>query len=267
MNLASLSYELHEPMKRTSAGETTVLLLGSVGSDRSMWSQQVRTLAQSYRVLAVDLRGHGGSEVVPGASTIEEFALDIVSVLDSVEIDRVHMVGLSLGGAVALEMGLRYPGRIQSLTLICTSARFGESQQWLDRAALVRDKGMEAVSESVARRWVSPSLADAEPTLLGRLESMVRATSAEGYASACEALAAYDLREHLGAISAPVLAIAGAQDPATPPESLQEILDGIGHGRLVVLDPAAHVPTFEQPDALSELIRDHVADNVGGTRW
>ena len=57
------------------------------------------------------------------------------------------------------------------------------------------------------------------------------------------------------------------RDPATPPESLQEILDGIGHGRLVVLDPAAHVPTFEQPDALSELIREHVADNLGGTRW
>lgn len=267
MNLASLSYELHEPRKRSGAGDTTVLLLGSLGSDRSMWSQQVRALAQSYRVLAVDLRGHGGSEVVSGASTVGELALDAVSVLDSVEIDRVHMVGLSLGGAVALEMGIRYPPRLQSLTLICTAAKFGEPQAWLDRAALVRDKGIGAVADSVAQRWISPGLAESDPALLEQLATMVRTTPAEGYASACEALASYDVRAELGDIALPVLAIAGEQDPATPPSTVQEIVDGIGHGRVAVLDPAAHVPTFEQPDEISELIRAHVAENAGGTRW
>lgn len=267
MMLASLSYELHEPRKRSAAGDSTVLLLGSLGSDRSMWSEQVRALAQSFRVLAVDLRGHGGSEVIDGPSTVEELALDIVSVIDSLEIDRVHMVGLSLGGAVALEMGIRYPERLDSLALICTSAKFGESQPWMDRAALVRKDGMEALASAVASRWVSPGKAEASPELMARLERMVLSTSAEGYASACEALAAYDVRAELGSIKAPVLAIAGANDPATPPASLQEILDGVGHGRLVVLDPAAHVPTFEQSEKLSDLLQQHVLDNVGGSRW
>ena len=193
--------------------------------------------------------------------------MDIVSVIDSLEIDRVHMVGLSLGGAVALEMGIRYPERLDSLALICTSAKFGEPQPWLDRATLVRKDGMEAVANSVASRWVSPGKAEASPELMARLERMVLATPAEGYASACEALATYDVRAELGSIKAPVLAIAGAEDPATPPESLQEILDGIGHGRLVVLDPAAHVPTFEQSEQLSDLLQQHVLDNVGGSRW
>lgn len=267
MMLASLSYELHEPTKRSAAGDSTVLLLGSLGSDRSMWSEQVRALAQSFRVLAVDLRGHGGSEVVNGPSTVEELALDIVSVIDSLEIDRVHMVGLSLGGAVALEMGIRYPERLDSLALICTSAKFGESQAWLDRAALVRKEGMEAVANSVASRWVSQGKAEASPELMARLERMVLATPAEGYASACEALASYDVRDELGSIKTPVLGVAGADDPATPPASVQEILDGIGHGRLVVLDPAAHVPTFEQSEQLSEILQNHVLDNLGETRW
>ena len=266
MLLASLSYELHEPTKRSSAGNSTVLLLGSLGSDRSMWSEQVRGLAQSFRVLAVDLRGHGGSEVITGSSTVEELALDIVSVIDSLEIDKVHMVGLSLGGAVALEMGIRHPERIESIALICTSAKFGEPQAWLDRAALVRKDGMAAVAESVASRWVSPAKAESSPELMASLERMVLATPAEGYASACEALASYDVRKELGSIKAPVLAVAGSDDPATPPASLQEIVDGIGHGELVVLDPAAHVPTFEQSEQLTELLHAHVLDNVGGSR-
>ena len=267
MLLASLSYELHEPTRRSAAGDSTVLLLGSLGSDRSMWSEQVRALAQSFRVLAVDLRGHGGSEIIDGPSTVEELALDIVSVIDSLEIDKVHMVGLSLGGAVALEMGIRHSERLESLALICTAAKFGEAQPWLDRAALVRKDGMQAVAGSVASRWVSPGKAEASPELMARLERMVLATPAEGYASACEALASYDVRRELGSIKAPVLGIAGSDDPATPPERLQEILDGIGHGQLVVLDPAAHVPTFEQSERRSDILQQHVLDNVGGSRW
>ncbi|WP_333619858.1 alpha/beta fold hydrolase [Dietzia sp.] len=262
MRLASLSYEMNEAAGSRGAGAATVLLLGSLGSNRSMWTEQIRALGDSYRVLAVDLRGHGGSEILEGDSSVVELAADIVSLLDSLEIERVHMVGLSLGGAVALEMGIRHEEKLDSLTVICTSASFGEPGPWRELAALVRAEGMQAVAQAVAARWISPALADADPELVRRLEEIVVSTPVEGYASACEALAEYDVRTELGRIRVPVLAIAGAEDPATPPAELEEIIAGIGHGRLEVLDPAAHVPTFEQPERISELIRGHVADNA-----
>src|SRR5690606_40457187 len=119
----------------------TVVLLGSLGSNRSMWDPQVAALSADHEVLAVDLRGHGESPTGTGDYTIAGLAADVLALLDRRGRDRVHLVGLSLGGAVAQWIAARHPAMVRTLTRLCTAAQFGAAQGSLDAAAAVRAEG------------------------------------------------------------------------------------------------------------------------------
>lgn len=252
---ATLSHEVSGP---DSAGTPVVVLLGSLGSDRSMWDDQVRDLARDHRVVAVDHRGHGGSGITPGPSTIADLAGDVLALLDSLGVDRFHVAGLSLGGAVAQWLAVHEPARVDSAALLCTAAKFGEPSAWTERAATVREGGTAAVADAVVARWITPAGAEADPSRVARLTEMVLATSAEGYAACCDALSGWDGRADLGRITCPTLVVAGDEDPSTPPEVLREIADGVPGAEFVILSPAAHVPTVEIPDRVSEVLRTHL---------
>lgn len=252
---ATLSYEVSGPQ---SADTPVVVLLGSLGSDRSMWDAQVRDLSRDHDVVAVDHRGHGGSEVVAGPCTVADLAGDVLALLDALGVDRFHVVGLSLGGAVAQWLAVHKSSRVRSVALLCTAAKFGEPSGWTERAAAVRSGGTAAVADAVVARWLTPARAGSDPALVSRLRDMVLATSAEGYAAACDALSSWDGRPDLGRISCPTLVVAGDEDPSTPPEVLREIADGVPGAEFVILSPAAHVPTVELPARVSEVLRAHL---------
>lgn len=253
---ATLSHEVSGPR---SADTPVVVLLGSLGSDRSMWDAQARDLARDHTVVAVDHRGHGGSEVVPGPCTVADLAGDVTALLDSLSVDRFHVVGLSLGGAVAQWLAVHEPSRVRSAALLCTAARFGEPAGWIERAAAVREGGTAAVADAVVARWITAARAESDPDLVAGLREMVLATSAEGYAAACDALSGWDNRADLGRITCPTLVLAGDEDPSTPPEVLKEIADGVAGSEFVTLSPAAHVPTVEIPERVTEQLRTHLA--------
>jgi 3-oxoadipate enol-lactonase / 4-carboxymuconolactone decarboxylase len=219
-----------------------VALSGSLGSTHAMWDEQAAALAGEFRVLRIDHRGHGGSPSPPGPYTVDDLAGDALALLDELGIDRVAFVGLSLGGAVGQVLALRAPERIERLALCCTSSHFGPPENWTDRAATVRAGGMAAVAPAVLERWLTPA---APPAMRARLEAMLLSVDPEGYAACCEAIAAFDVRGRLGALRLPVLAIAGSDDPATPPEWLEEIADEVPGARLHVLDGARHIANVE----------------------
>lgn len=263
---ADLAHEAHDPSHITD-DTPTLVLLGSLGSDRSMWSQQIRELSKLFRVIAIDHRGHGDSAAIPGPCTIKDLAGDVLTLLDFLDVDRFHVAGLSLGGAVAQWLAVHHPDRIQSIALLCTAARFGEPQGWVDRAATVQRDGVGAVVDAVVARWITPALAERDPRLVATLRKMVLATDGESYAACCDALSAFDLRADLGRIGCPALVAAGDQDPSTPPELVREIADGIEDARWEILSPAAHVPTVELPGRVTALLRDHVLSSSGGTAY
>jgi len=237
----------------------TVVLLGSLGSNRSMWDPQVRHLADAHDVVAVDVRGHGESPTPPGPYTIDALAGDVCELLDRLELDTVHFVGLSLGGAIAQWIAVHRAVRAATLTLICTSAHFGAPQNWLERANAVRSAGTASIADAIISRWFTPALLAAEPDLVDRAKAMILETDAEGYAACCEAIAGWDGRSDLSRITAPTIAIAGAHDPATPPAHLAEIAGLIPHAELHVLDDAAHLANVEQPETVTGLITTHIA--------
>jgi 3-oxoadipate enol-lactonase len=167
-------------------------------------------------------------------------------------------VGLSLGGMTAMRLAARNPERVDRLVVLCTSAMLGPAQGWLDRAATVRARGTEAVAEGVVDRWYTAAYAQAHPDRVTAARAMVSAQPAEGYASCCEAIAAMDLTGDLPDITAPTLAVAGADDPATPPEHLERIAAAVKDGRLLVVPQSAHIASQEQPEAVTQAVLEHL---------
>lgn len=235
-----------------------VVLSNSLGSTHRMWDAQIAALEERFRVVRYDTRGHGDSPVPPGPYSIDELADDAIGLLDRLDIERAHLVGLSLGGMTMMRVAARNPERVNRLALLCTAAYLPPAQGWTDRAALVRADGTSAVAAAVVQRWFTPGYLAANTEAQQGYEAMVAATPAEGYAACCEAIAAMDQRAELSSIIAPTLAIAGADDPATPPDLLRDIVDAVPHGRLLVVPDSAHLANAEQPGAITPALLEHL---------
>ncbi|WP_433204932.1 3-oxoadipate enol-lactonase [Dactylosporangium sp. CS-047395] len=241
-------------------GAPFLLLGGSLGSNLDMWRPQLTRFGARLRVVRFDHRGHGGSPVPAGPYAIEELGRDVLALLDRLGIERASYCGLSLGGMVGMWLAAHAPERIERLVLICTSAHLPPADGWLERAHQVRTGGMQPVADAVLGRWFTPLYRAALPARVAPYRAMIAACPAEGYAGGCEAIAAMDLRDELPRIAAPTLVIAGADDPATPPEHGELIHARVRDSRLVVVPNAAHLANVEQPDVISQLITDHVTD-------
>lgn len=237
-------------------GRPPVVLLGSLGSTLEMWRPQLDALSAGTLVIALDHRGHGGSPLVPGPATVPELAADVLETLDGLGVADIDLAGLSLGGAVAQYLAAT-DGRVRRLALLCTAPRFGEPAGWVERAAAARRDGTASLADAVVGRWFSPGWAAANPDLVNHYRAMVAGIPGEGYAACCDALSGWDFRDRLGEITVPVLTVAGAQDPSTPPDVVSEITGGVTDGHSEILDPAAHVPTIERPDEVTSLLARH----------
>jgi 3-oxoadipate enol-lactonase len=236
-----------------------VVLSNSLGATPAMWDPQMPALTQSFRVIRYDHRGHGRSPAPPGPYDIEDLGHDLVALLDRLGVARAHVFGVSIGGMVGMWVAAHAPDRVDRLVLCSTSSRLGPPEAWAERAATVRAKGTAAVADAVVARWFTPAYAARNPGTVAEMRAMLAATPAEGYAACCGAVERMDLRADLGAIRAPTLVIAGADDPATPPSQAERIADGITGSRLVVIEDAAHLVNVEQVDAVDRLVIDHLS--------
>ncbi|HET8673699.1 MAG TPA: 3-oxoadipate enol-lactonase [Thermoleophilaceae bacterium] len=240
-------------------GAPAVVLSNSLGASMEMWAPQLSALLVRYRVLRYDQRGHGGSPTPPGPYDIPDLAQDVLDLLDEHGIERAHFCGLSLGGMTGMWLGANAPERIDRLVLLCTSAYFGAPGVYAERAAAVRAEGTESVAEAGVQRWFSDGFRSREPGTVERFRAMIASQDDDGYAECCGALDRLDLRDELPRIVASTLVIAGAQDPATPPDPHARLLaERIPGARLEVLDPAAHLANVERADTVTELILEHL---------
>ncbi|MFC9255103.1 3-oxoadipate enol-lactonase [Amycolatopsis thailandensis] len=256
--------KVHSAVKVHSVAEgpadgPVVVFSGSLGSDHRMWDPQVKPLVEKgFRVIRYDTRGHGASPVPPGPYTLADLGGDLLALLDEHGVERAHVVGLSLGGMTAMWLGVNAPDRIESLVLCCTSAKLGPPSMWADRAKTVRENGTGSVAEAGVGRWVTAGYATAYPERTGYLREMIANVPAEGYAASCQAIEQMDLVGDLPKIAARTLVIAGAEDPATPVEHAEVIAGGVPDARLEVVEGAAHLGSFEQPERFTALILDHL---------
>lgn len=236
-----------------------VVLLGSLGASRSMWSPQVEASSDKFRIVAVDLRGHGDSPAPEGGYDMGMLADDVIRLLDELGVQRVHLVGVSMGGAVAQTIALEHPERLEALVLMATAPKFGESGNWTDRAAKVRAEGTGALAEGVVANWFTDGCFRDNPDLPRRFAEGIAATPDAGYAGCCHAIAGFDSRERLAGITAKTLVIAGEQDTSTALDVVRQLHEGIPGSTMATISPAKHLVGVECPGPVNALLAQHWA--------
>lgn len=240
------------------AGAPVLVLGNSLGTSRAVWDRQAADLARHFRLLRYELPGHGGSPAAPAPYSIAGLGAGVLALLDEHGVDRVAYCGISLGGMIGMWLAATTPGRITALGLVCTSAYLPPASGWLARADQVRAAGMGSVTAQSLGRWFPAGFAEREPQAAAAFAADLERTDVDGYAGCCAAIGGMDLRGELGSIAAPAVVIAGADDPATPPDHGAAICGGIAGSRLAVVRGAAHLANVSSPGEVGYLLLDHL---------
>ena len=245
-----------------------LVLLHPLGVNLEVWNAQRAEFEKFFRVVCIDMRGHGGSsckDAAPdeagavGGCTLADLAADVLAVLDALGVERAHYCGLSIGAAVALQIAALAPKRVYRLVLANTAARFGDAALWDERKAAVRSAGLAPLVDAAIERWFTPQFRTAAPAAISEVRELWKRTSVAGYLAACTALRDADLAPVLSELRVPTLIVAGAADTATPVAAAEVLQSGITGADLVILD-AAHLSNVEQAADFTRVVVDFLRD-------
>jgi len=231
---------------------TPLVLIHSLGTDLRLWDDLIPRLDATLRLIRFDLRGHGLSADPAGELTLVDFSADLAALLDHLEIDKAVILGISIGGLIALDFALRNQARVSSLILVDTAARIGTPELWQTRMDTLRAHGMPHLADSILARWFASDFATRCPTQFQGLRTLFTRNSVAGYTAACAALRDADLRAEVPQIMVPALVLCGAQDTATPPDVVQGLAQSLPNAHFAVLPGAGHTPPIEQPQVMAD---------------
>ena len=242
-------------------GDAPVLVLSpSLGTTTFLWDAQVAALAAHRRILRHDHPGHGGSPVPDGPVSVADIGAGVLALLDGLGIERASFCGISLGGMVGQWLGANAPERIDRLVLACTGASLGTRQMYEERAALVRAQGTVVTLYGARERWFTAAFRHSPPAQ--RLFDALLEISPEGYAACCEAVGAFDFHGELGRVEPHALLVYGEEDPVTPPDVVDALVDGIPNARRARIAHAAHLANVEQPEAFNAAVLTYLDERI-----
>ena len=242
-------------------GDCVVLIHGHP-FDRTLWAPQLTALSHGFRVVAPDLRGFGRSPVTPHLVTMREYAADIEELLDGLGIERAAVVGLSMGGLVAMELAAFEPERYWAIALVATTMQPPTPQDRaarLERAAAVERDGMGVLVDYMHTGVYGPAC---PPSVRARVDAMMFAAPPEGAAAALRGRAGRpDYRPLLAGLDLPALVCAGSADPWSDEAVTAEIVGSLRRPEAVVIDGVGHLPNLEAETefnaALAAFLRAH----------
>jgi 3-oxoadipate enol-lactonase len=257
LNGVTFRYELDGP-----EGAPWIVFSNSLTTDVSMWDGEVAQLRDRYRILRYDTRGHGQTDAAPGPYSLDMLVGDVVALMDAVGVDRAHYVGLSLGGMTGIGMAIAHPDRLISMAA-CDARAFAPPEWaalWIDRMALAREKGMEALVEPTVERWFTKGFREQpeNAAALDGIRRMIRETSVEGYTGCGEALQKLDYRGGLAGITVPCLFMTGESDASTPPAESQAMAAAVPGAECVIVTPASHISNIENPAQFDAALFAHI---------
>lgn len=231
-----------------------LILSNSIATDLSMWDDNVGAFREHFRVLRFDTRGHGGSSAPAGAYSLDRLGADVLELMDRLEIQRAHFLGLSLGGFIGQWLGVHAPQRIDRLVLSNTAAHLGP-RAYFDQqiAALHEGVAMEQVAETFLNNWFPAAQVQENGPVVQRFRAMILRTSPQGLAGAFAVVRDADLRRTIALIDRPTLVIGGEHDKVTLPQHSVEIAAAIPGSRLEML-PSVHLPNVEVTRAYGERV-------------
>ena len=253
--MPSVGAEGAEIYYETTGDGDPILLIMGLGADSRGWAMQMQAFAERYRVIAFDNRGVGKSSVPPPPYTTEQMARDALAVLDAEEIQRAHVLGVSLGGAIAQELVLAAPDRVRSLALGSTWAGPSDWRSRLRKMQLgvLETQGVEALVRARVLFIFSSPMFEKAPQMMDLIEKTMAETPLEGYLHQLDAAEAHDARARLGKVTAPTLVLTGKRDILVPPELSAEVASLIPGAELVVLE-TAHAIQLEESALFNETV-------------
>ena len=260
-----------------AAGELSLMLQGneaarvvfmthSILSASVMWEAQAELLAsRGWRVIRADTRGHGASAAPDGPYVMGDLVADTIAVLDELQIERVHYVGLSLGGMSGFGLGIHHADRLLSLCLCDarTDAPPAFSAPWDERIAIAEQQGCSALADSTTERWFGKAFLDGYPEIARRFREAAATTSTAGFTGCARAIQKLSYLPEIGRIAVPTTLIVGANDGPLP-QAMREIHAQIAGSHLEVIPQAGHLPNVDQPEAFNAALLRHF-DRVAAT--
>ena len=243
-------------------GAPCVVFANSVLTDMSIWDAQADALADRYRVLRYDQRGHGASEASAGAMDFARYGADLLAVMDAAGVDRCAVAGLSMGCPTALAALAAAPDRFAAFIAVDGVMRSapGRAAYWSERRETALRDGMAAIAAATAPRWLPGESEDS--ALSTRLRTMIAGTSVKGFVAATYALSDYDQTTE---IACPVLGIAGADDGAMP-DAVAKQFGGFPGARIVTIPDAGHLPNFQSPQGFNDALLAFLDQNFSTTK-
>lgn len=244
-------------------GAPVVCLAHALSADSGVWSEQAPALlAQGWRVLRIDMRGHGGSDPTDGGYAMADLAGDVVLVLDVLGLDRVHFVGLSIGGMIGQTLGVAHGDRLSSLMLCGTSPKAvpGGLEMWDARFAAIRAAGsVEPLAEDTMRRWFTEAFRPRRPDRWRLIHDTIASTTPAGYLGGARAIIDFDVLAQLPGVKTPTLVVCGDDDPGTPAEGNRRIAALIPGARYQEIANARHIPMMEHPETFNRILLEWLA--------
>lgn len=233
--------------------------------NKEMWSAQLTALSDSHRCIAYDVRGHGNSEAGAAQFSIPQFADDLFSFLDALKIDKAIIVGLSMGGYIALHAIKENPARIAGL-LLCDTQCASDTQEGRDKRkktiAFIQKNGLEVYTEESLKNLFAPASFQSKKEVVQFIRNTILKTRPESICLTLQALA--DRAETcslLGQINVPVLILVGKEDKITSPEVAEKMHGLINKSELKIIDNAGHLSNLENPEAFNEQAKSFLSRN------
>jgi 3-oxoadipate enol-lactonase len=249
-----------------AAGDWVTLVPG-IGNDHTFWDALVPALADDFRVLRFDPRGHADSDAPPGPYSFDDAVADVTGLWDALGIERSHVVGLGFGGSTAIGLGIGHPDRVASLVPYCCRAVMTDdfAAMWRQRLKLVDEIGMEGLGKATVERWFTEAFRRDNPQIIEAVRRMFLRTTETGFRGFVAAFFGLDYRAGLADIAAPVLLIGGGEDHAGGPrEIMAEMAKTIPDARHEVIEGVGHICNIAAPEAfnaaVAAFLREHSRD-------
>ncbi|MET0842673.1 MAG: alpha/beta fold hydrolase [Mycetocola sp.] len=241
-----------------------LVVLPSLGTTTSVWdgvlaSLRADPMLAGLRILSIDLPGHGVSPASGDAFTIDEMATAVLDVVDELGDRQFHIAGISLGGAIALDIAVRSPDRVLSLAMLCSGSRIGSSDGWQQRAAAVRASGTASLVTGSASRWFAPGYLDSDTGAGARALADIIDVDDESYARCAEALGDFDRTAEARSLPVPALLVSAEFDEVTTPDSMRELARTLPDAHAVEIAGASHLAALERPEEIASALAGHLA--------
>ncbi|MGH8758320.1 MAG: alpha/beta fold hydrolase [Burkholderiales bacterium] len=231
-------------------------LVHSLGMDHTFWDAVKHHLDDQVSVVAIDARGHGGSDKGATPLSTERLAQDLSEVLNLLGLDKVVVGGASMGGCVALQFAGTFPERTSGLALIDTTAWYGASAQddWEGRAQKAMANGLASLTEFQVTRWFSDGFRQQQPEKVRHSVDVFLRNELGGYVASCRMLGAFDGRPLLQEISVPTSIVVGEEDYAAPVEMSRAMHQAIKGSSLDIVARARHLTPLEVPEHITQAL-------------